>query len=50
MLRRDTLNQGQRLGAVGRRASGDYHFYRHSVGIHRQVQLGVQPPFVRAMA
>ena len=24
--------------------------YRHSVGVHRQVQLAVEPPFVRAMA
>ena len=33
----------------GKRTLGHRQPYRHSVGVHRQVQLAVQPPFVRAM-
>ena len=50
VFRLDALNQGQRLGAVSHSACGHRQPYRHSVGVHRQVQLAVEPPFVRAMA
>ena len=48
-LRFDTLNQGQRQGAVGNRAPGHRQSDRHAMRVHCQVQLAVQPPFVRAM-
>ena len=48
-LRFDTLNQRQSLGTVGNRTLGHCQPDRHPVRVHRQVQLAVQPPFVRAM-
>ena len=47
---RNPLNQRQCLRAAGNGASGHYQLYRHTVGVHRQMQLAVQPPLVRAMA
>ena len=44
------LNQSRSLRAISRGALRDKHSDRHTMRIHGQMYLGVEPPFVRLMS
>jgi len=50
VFRRNSFDQWDRLGAICRGSLCDDHPHRHAMGVHRQMQLGIQPPLVRAMS
>ena len=50
ILRRNAVSQRLRPGTVGHSSRRSQHPNRHSVGVHRQVEFGSQPPLARPTA
>ena len=50
ILRRDSLNQGASLFTIIDGTRCDNNSDRHTMRIHGQMYLGIEPPFVRSMS